>query len=87
MGNADARRDRAGVMNVAAGAAGTLAVRRRPMIVELQRDADHVVAGVSKQRGGDRRIDTPRHGDDNARVGRPSLDVEIVAHGSPAASS
>ncbi len=78
MRNADARGDRAGVVDVAAGAAGALAVGRRAMIVELQRDADHVVAGVGQQRRGDRRIDAARHGDDDARVGRPSLDVETV---------
>ena len=80
MRNADALGDGAGVMNVAAGATGALAVRRRPVIVELQRDADHVVAGLGKQRRRDRRIDAARHGDDNARVGRPSLDIEIVQH-------
>ena len=44
MRNADALRDGAGVMNVAAGATGPLAMRRRAMIVKLQGDAHDVVA-------------------------------------------
>jgi hypothetical protein len=54
---------------------------RRAMVVELQRDADHVVAGIGEQRRRDGGIDPARHGDDNARVGRPALDIEPVEHG------
>ena len=85
MRNAEPRGDRAGIMDVAAGAAGALAVGRGAMIVELERDADHVVAGFRQQRRRDRGIDAARHGDDNARVGRPPLDIETVVHGDRAA--
>src|SRR5580658_2554347 len=76
MRNADARGHRAGVMDVAPGAAGTLAVSRRAMVVELQRDADDVVTGLRQQCRGDRRIDAARHGDNDARVGGPALKIE-----------
>ena len=56
----------------------------RAVVVELQRDADHVVAGLGQQRRGDRGIDAARHGDDDARVGRPSFDIEAVQHGDAA---
>ena len=72
MRNADALGDRAGVVDIAAGAAGALAVGRRAVVVKLQRDADDIVAGVGQQRGGDRGIDAARHRDDDARVGRPA---------------
>ena len=85
MRNAEPRGDRAGIVDVAAGAAGALAVGRGAMIVELQRDADHVIAGFRQQRRRDRGIDAARHGDDNARVGRPPLDIETVVHGDRAA--
>ena len=45
MRNADPLGDGAGVVDVAAGAAGALAMGRRAVIVELQRDADDVIAG------------------------------------------
>ena len=86
MRNADALGDRARVVDIAAGATGALAVGRRAMIVELERDADDVVAGIGQQRRGDRGIDAARHGDDDARVGRPSLDIETVQHGDVASS-
>ena len=55
---------------------------RRAMVVELQRDADHVVAGFALSSAAvTDEIDAARHGDDDARVGRPALDVETVVHG------
>ena len=78
MRNADTLGNRAGVMDVAAGTAGALAVGRRAVIVKLQRDADDVVAGVRQDRRGDRGIDAARHGDDHARRRRRSLDIEYV---------
>ena len=44
MGDAERVGDAARVVDVLAGAAGALAARRGAMVVELQRDADHVVA-------------------------------------------
>ena len=81
MRDADALGDRARVVDVLAGAAGALAVRRRAMVVKLQRDADDVVALGLEQRRRDRGIDAARHGDDDARVVRPALDIEPVEHG------
>ncbi len=78
MRNADALGNGARVMDVAAGAAGALAMRCRAVIVKLQRDADDVVAGVRQDRGGDRGIDATGHGDNHARRRRRSLDVEQV---------
>src|SRR3984957_7456749 len=69
MRNAEAGGYGTGIMDVAAGAAGALAVGRCALIVELERDADHVIAGLRQQRRRDRGIDAARHGDDNARVG------------------
>ena len=63
------------------GAARALTVRRRAVIVELQRDADDVVARASASRAAvDRGIDAARHGDDDARIGWTAVDVEIVGH-------
>jgi hypothetical protein len=44
MGNADGLRHAAGVVDVLAGAAGALAVHGGAVVVELERDADDVVA-------------------------------------------
>ena len=55
---------------------------RRAMVVKLQRDADHVVAGIGEQRrrdGGSRPRPTWRRR--RRRVGRPALDIEPVEHG------
>ena len=48
--NADAFGDGAGVVNVLTGAAGTLAMRRRAVVVKLQRDADDVITFRLQQR-------------------------------------
>ena len=81
MRDADPLGDRARIVNIATGAASALAVGGGAVVVELERDADHVVAGFGQERGGDRRVDPTRHGDDNARVGRLTLDIETVQHG------
>ncbi len=74
MRNADPVGDRARVVDVLAGAAGALAVGRRAVVVELQRDADHVVALGLEQRRRHRRIDAARHRDDDAGVLRPAVE-------------
>ena len=78
--NADALRDRAGVVDVLAGAAGALAMGGGAVVVELQRHADDVVALGLQQRRGDRGIDAARHGDDHAGVLRPTFEIEAVEH-------
>ena len=80
MRNADPVRHRAGVVDILAGAAGALAVRRRAMVVELQGDADDVIALGLEQRGRYRRIDAAGHGDDDAGVLRSAFEVEAVEH-------
>ena len=70
MRDAEPRRHRAGVLNVLAGAAGALAMRRLAMVVELQGDADDVVTLLLQQGGDDARVDAARHGDDDARLRR-----------------
>ena len=67
--------DAARVVDVLAGAAGALAVGRRAVVVELQRDADDVVAlRASAAPPTTERIDAARHGDDDAGRLRPPED-------------
>src|SRR5690606_12246247 len=75
MRDAEPGGDRAGVVNIAAGAAGAFALRRFAVIIKLQGYADDVIAGALEECGDDRGIDAARHSDDNAR--RPSRDVQI----------
>src|SRR5215831_10149804 len=80
VGNADALRHRARVIDILAGAAGALAMGRGAMVVELQRDADDVVALGLEQRRRDRGVDATRHGDDHAGILRRAFEVEAVEH-------
>ena len=82
MRNADALGDAARVVDVLARAAGALAVGGGAMVVELQRDADHVIAFGLEQRGGHRGIDAAGHGDDDTGVLRAAVEIEAVGHGS-----
>ena len=52
MGDAQSLRHAAGVLNILAGAAGALAADRLAVVVELERDADHVIA-LTLQEGRD----------------------------------
>ena len=52
MGNVDPLGHPAGVVNILPGAAGALAVGRGAMVVELEGDADDVIA-FAGQKGGD----------------------------------
>ncbi len=81
MRDADALGDIAGVVDILAGAAGALAMGRRAMVVELQRDADDVIALGLQQRSRRRGIDAARHGDDNPGVLRTAFEIETVEHG------
>ena len=78
--DAEAFGDTPGVVDVLAGAAGALAVRRRAVIVKLQGDADDVVALALQQPGHDRGIDAAGHGDDDASLVRRLGKVEGI-HG------
>jgi hypothetical protein len=81
MRNADPVGDRAGVVDVLAGAAGALAVGRSAVVVKLKGHPDHVIALGLEQRRRYRGIDAAGHGDDHAGRLRPAFDVETVAHG------
>jgi hypothetical protein len=82
MRNADPLGDIARVMDVLTGAAGALAMGGRAMIVELQRDADDVVALGLQQRGRHRGIDPAGHGDDDPGILGAAVEVQTVEHGS-----
>ena len=78
MGNADPRGHCAGIVNVAAGAAGPFAVGCRAMVVELQGDADDVIALLGQQRRGHRRIHPARHRHHHPRLRGRSFEVKGV---------
>ena len=82
MRDADPLGDVARVVDVLAGAAGALAMGGRAMIVELQRDADDVVAFRLQQRSRHRGIDAAGHGDDDPGVLRTAFEIQTVEHGS-----
>ena len=80
MRDAERLGDAAGVVDVLAGAAGALAVGRLAVVVELQRHADHVVAGRLEEAGDHRGIDAAGHRDDDARPVGAAGKVETLAH-------
>ena len=61
-------------------------LHRLAMIVELQRDADHLGAGPRGERGRDRAVDAAGHGDDDPGIagGRPSRNRCCIGGHSPA---
>ena len=78
MRNADRLGDAAGVVDILAGAAGAGAVHGFAMVVELQGDADDVIALALQQRRHHRGVDAARHGRDDACGRRRLGDVERV---------
>src|SRR5215472_4527026 len=78
MGNADPSGHRPGIVNVAAGAAGTFAMGRCAMVVELERDADDVIALLGQQRRRYRGIDAARHCHNHPRLRGRSFEIERV---------
>ena len=88
VGDGDGLGGGAGVQDILAGAAGALLLHRRAVVVELQGDAHHVVAGALEQGGGDGGIHAARHGRHHPRpdrkgrgVARGPLDVGVDVHG------
>ena len=63
-----------------AGAAGPRALDRLAMIVELERDSDHLGAASRGERGHDRAVDAARHGDDDPGLARGPVELEIGVH-------
>ena len=74
-------RHRPGIVDVPARAAAALAGGALALVVELQRDADDVVAVALQQRRHHRRIHPARHGHDDPRRGWRLGDVERVEGG------
>jgi len=68
-------------VDVLARAAGALAMGRCAVVVELQRDADHVVTLRLHQRSRRRGIDAAGHGDYDAGVLWTAFEIETVEHG------
>jgi len=60
--------DAARVVDVLAGAAGALLLHGGAMVVELQRGADHLVAGFLHQPRNDGAVHTARHGNQDPHV-------------------
>ena len=78
MGNAESLRHAAGVLNVLAGAAGALAANRLAMVVELERDADHVIALTLEEGSDHGGVDASGHGDDHPGVSRTPRQMKAV---------
>jgi hypothetical protein len=70
MGDAKLGCHPARIMDILAGTAGTLAPDRLAMVIELERDADHVIARPLEESRRDGRIDAARHGAHDPRRGR-----------------
>jgi len=51
------------------------------MVVELQGDADDVIALALEQRGGHRAVDAAGHGDDDSLVAKIGPELKITVHG------
>jgi hypothetical protein len=80
MGDAEPRRDRLGIVDVLARAAGPRAADRFAMVVELERHPDHLGPAPGGERGHDRAVDATRHGDDDPRLARGPAQLEIRVH-------
>src|SRR5262245_61132822 len=79
--NANALRNAARIVVILACAARPLAVGRGPMVIKLQRYPNRVLARGLEQGGRDRRVYAARHGNDDASVCRPAVEIEAVGHG------
>ena len=80
MGDAEPVGDRLRIVDVLPGAAGARAAHRLAMVVKLERDADHLGAGLRGERGRDRAVDAAGHGDDDAGIARGAAKLEIDLH-------
>ena len=77
MGDADRIGHQAGIVDVLAGAARAGASRDATVIIELERHADCLVAGLSHERGRYRAIHSARHRDNYAGSGSGLCDPQI----------
>ena len=78
MRNADGFGDAFGVVDILPGTAGAFFLLHRVRI-ELQGDADHVIALTLEQRGGDGGIHAARHGGDNTAFPVAGAAVAVMA--------
>ena len=67
MGNAEDAADRAGILHIVNRAAAPVVFGQVGLvnIVELHRDANHIIALPVEQQGGHRRVHAAAHGDDH----------------------
>jgi hypothetical protein len=84
MRNAERLADAAGIVDILAGAAGAGAVDGGAMIVELQRDAENVVALPLQDAGHHGAVDAARHGNDDARIFRLRSKSRLFTASNPA---
>jgi len=80
MGDAEPIGDHLRVVNVLPRAACAGTPDRRAVVVQLERDADHLGTGARGERGRDRAVDAAGHGDDDARVSRGAAKIEVQLH-------
>ena len=80
MGNVQARRDLARIVDVAAGTARPLSVGRGAVVIKLQRHAHDVVAGALHQPRDNGGIHAAGHGDEDAGCGALAWKSEIDVH-------
>jgi hypothetical protein len=80
MGDAEPVANSLGVIDVLARAAASRTLHRLAMIVELERDSDHLGAAARGERGHDRAVDAAGHGDDDAGIARGAAKREVDAH-------
>jgi len=78
MGNPQGFRHAARILNVLTRATRAFAPRHLAMIVELERNTNHVVALPLQQGCDNRGIHPSRHGDNHAGVGGPARQIKIV---------
>ena len=79
--DADALGNAARVVDVLPCATCALAMDRGAMVVKLQRHPNHVIALRLEQGGRHRRVDAAGHGNDDAGIFRPAVEIEAVGHG------
>jgi hypothetical protein len=84
MGDAEPVAHGLGVIDVLTGAAGATALDGLAMIVQLERDPDHLGTGPGGERGDHAAVDAARHGNDDARGSQTVLgsvsEIEIRGH-------
>ena len=80
MGDVEALGDATRIVDVLAGAAGALPAHRGAVVVQLQREADHLAAGRHQERRCARAVDAAGHGDDHAALGGRTAELQIMDH-------